>query len=144
MDCRHVMLEFHHVVKNQALRFADRVVADDPLLCWHWHLAQVNFLDMVPHVRNAVEGACSLLVGKPLVSDANDASGLIADERKFIRHWKGGGSRKFFLEPWGRPRLASLKLLSGRERVHEVDGRDLSSDDGSRTKVLREIAEDLL
>jgi hypothetical protein len=55
MDRGHVILEVHHVVENQALRFADRVVADDPLLCWH--LAQVNILDMVPHVRDALEGA---------------------------------------------------------------------------------------
>ena len=58
MDRRHVILEMHNVVENQPLSLADRVVADDPLLCWH--LAQVNILDMVPHVRNAVKSARSL------------------------------------------------------------------------------------
>ena len=43
-----------------------------------------------------------------------------------------------------RPRPASLKLLSGGERDHEVDGRDLSSDDGLRTKVFGEVVENLL
>jgi hypothetical protein len=48
VDPGHVIIEMHHVVKNQALCVADRVVADGPLLCWH--LAQVNILNMVPHV----------------------------------------------------------------------------------------------
>jgi hypothetical protein len=60
VDRSHVILEMHHVVENQPLSLAGRVVADDPLLCWH--LAQVNILDMVPHVRNAVKVARSLLI----------------------------------------------------------------------------------
>ena len=31
----HVILEPHNVVENQPLSLADRVVADDLLLCWH-------------------------------------------------------------------------------------------------------------
>ena len=31
VDRGHVILEVHHVVKNQSLSFADRVVADNPL-----------------------------------------------------------------------------------------------------------------
>jgi hypothetical protein len=42
VDYRHVILEVRHVVENQPLRLTERVVADDPLLCWH--LAQVNIL----------------------------------------------------------------------------------------------------
>jgi hypothetical protein len=60
VDPGHVILKVHYVVENQALRFADRVVADDPLL--YWHLAQVNILDMVPYIRDALEGTHSLLV----------------------------------------------------------------------------------
>ena len=56
---RHVILEPHNVVENQPLSLADRVVTDERLLCWH--LAQVT-LDMVPHVRNALKGARSLLI----------------------------------------------------------------------------------
>jgi hypothetical protein len=82
MDSRHVILEVHNVVENQPLSLADRVVANDPLLCWH--LAQVNMLDIVPHVRDALEGAHSLLVWQPLVSDANDTLGLLADDGKCI------------------------------------------------------------
>jgi hypothetical protein len=60
VDSRHVILEVHNVVENQSLSLVDRVVTDDPLLCWH--LTQVNVLDMVPHVRRAFKGARSLLI----------------------------------------------------------------------------------
>ena len=83
MDSRHVILEKHNVVENQPLSLADRVVTDDLLRCWH--LAQVNILDMVPHIRNAVKCARPFDVWKPLVSYANNTLGLLADDRKFIR-----------------------------------------------------------
>jgi hypothetical protein len=35
VDSGHVILEVHHVVENQSLSLADRVVADNPLLCWY-------------------------------------------------------------------------------------------------------------
>jgi hypothetical protein len=60
VDPGHIILEMHYVVENQALRFADRVVADNPLLCWL--LAQVNILDMVPYIRDALKDAYSLLI----------------------------------------------------------------------------------
>jgi hypothetical protein len=119
----------HHAVSGKPSAF--RMVADNPLFCWH--LAQVNILDMVLHVRDALEGARSLLVWKPLVSDANDTLGLLADDGKVIRRLGGLRSGRFLFEQtcggWNGPRLASasLELLSGGERDHEVDGRDLSS-----------------
>jgi len=133
VDSRHVILEVHNVVENQSLSLADRVVTDDPLLCWH--LAQVNILDMVPHVRRAFKGARSLLIWKPLVSDANDTLGLLADEGKLTRRWEGLGSGRFpfdqIFRGWNRPWLASasLKLLSGGERDEKIDGRNLARDD---------------
>lgn len=60
MDSRHVILEVHNVVENQHLSFVDRVVAPNPLVCWH--LAQVNILDMVPYIRDALKGARLLFV----------------------------------------------------------------------------------
>jgi hypothetical protein len=33
VDSSHVILKVHHVVENQPLSLADRVVADDSLLC---------------------------------------------------------------------------------------------------------------
>jgi len=96
VDSRHVILEVHNVIKNQPLSLAYRVVTDDPLLCWH--LAQVNILDMVPHVRNALKGARSLLIWKPLVSDANDTLGLLADDGKLTRRWEGLGSGRFLFD----------------------------------------------
>ena len=96
MDSRHVILEVHHVVENQSLSLADRVMADDPLLCWY--LAQVNILDVVLHVRNAIKGARSLLVWETLVSNANDTLRLLVDDGEFIRRLGGLGSRRFLLE----------------------------------------------
>ena len=130
MDSRHVILEPHNGVENQPLSLADRVVADERLLC----LAQVT-LDMVPHVRNALKGARSLLIRKPLVSDANDTLGLLADEGKLTGRWEGLGSGRFLFDQifggWHRPWLASasLKLLSGGERNKKIDGRNLPRDD---------------
>lgn len=128
-----MIFEVHNVVENQSLSLADRVVADDPLLCWH--LAQVNILDMVPHVRNAVEGARSLLVGKPLVSDAKNTLSLLTNDGKFDSRLGGLGSGIFpfdqIFEGWNRPWLASasLKLLSRGERDEKIDGRYLPSND---------------
>jgi len=48
VDCRHVILEVHHVVKSQLLSLVYRIVAANRQLCWY--LAQINTLDMVPHV----------------------------------------------------------------------------------------------
>jgi hypothetical protein len=93
VDSRHVILEVHHVIESQSLSLADRVVADDPLLCRH--PAQVNILDVVPHVRNAVKGAHSLLVWEPLVSYANDTLRLLANDREFIGRLGGLGSGRF-------------------------------------------------
>ena len=55
VDRGHVILEMHHVIENQPRSLAYRMVANDPLLCRH--VAQMNILNMVPHVRNAVKGA---------------------------------------------------------------------------------------
>jgi hypothetical protein len=144
VDRGHVILEMHHVIKRQPFSLAYRMVANDPLLCRY--VAQMNTLNMVPHVRNAVKGTRSLLVWKPLVSDANNTLGLLADDRKFIRRWEGSGRSSFdqILGGGSRPRLASLKLLSRGERDHEVDGSDLSGDDGLRAQVFGEIAKNLL
>jgi hypothetical protein len=35
VDRGHVILKLHNVVENQSLSLIDRVVAGDPLLCWH-------------------------------------------------------------------------------------------------------------
>ena len=51
---------------------------------------------MVPHLRNTVKGARSLLVWEPLVSDSNDTLGLLADNGKFITRWEGSGSGILF------------------------------------------------
>ena len=96
MDRGHVILKMHNVIENQSLSLAHRVVAHYPLLCRY--LAQMNILNMAPHVRNAVENARSLLVWKPLISDANNTLGLLADDRKFIRRWKGIGSGRLFFD----------------------------------------------
>ena len=133
VDSRHVILEVHYVVENQPLSLADRVVTDERLLCWH--LAQVNILDMVPHVRNTFKGARSLLIWNPLVSDANDTLGLLADEGKLTRRWEGLGSGRFLFDQifggWNRPWLASasLKLLPGGERGKKIDGKNFPRDD---------------
>jgi hypothetical protein len=47
VDSRHVILEVLHVVEDQSRSLANRVGADDPLLCGH--PAKVN-LDVVPHM----------------------------------------------------------------------------------------------
>ena len=48
MDCRHVILKPHHVIKNQPLSLAHRMVANYALICWL--LAQVKIFNMVHHV----------------------------------------------------------------------------------------------
>jgi hypothetical protein len=55
MDRRYMILEMHHVIEHQPLSLAHRMVANDPLLCRY--VAQMNILNMVPHVRNTVKGA---------------------------------------------------------------------------------------
>ena len=83
VDRGHVILEMHHVIEYQPFSLVYRMVANDPLLCCY--IAQMNTLNMVPHMRNAVKGMHSLLVWKPLVSDTNNILGLLTDDRKFIR-----------------------------------------------------------
>lgn len=84
MDRGYVILEMHHIIENQTLGLVYRMVANYPLLCRY--VAQMNILNIVPHVRNAVKGACPFNIWQPLVSHANDTLGLLADDRKFIRH----------------------------------------------------------
>ena len=90
MDRGHVILEMYHVIEHQPFSLVYRMVANDPLL--YQYVAQMNTLNMVPYVRNAVKGTRSLLVWKPLISDANNTLGLLVDNRKFIRRWEGSGS----------------------------------------------------
>jgi hypothetical protein len=83
-----------------------------------------------------------------LISNANDALGLLADDRKLFRLWdrirskRFGFGQVFVSQSW--PWLTGLTLLARSKRDHEVDGRDLLSNDGLRTKVFREIAKNLL
>jgi hypothetical protein len=66
-----------------------------------------------------------------------------------VRHPVQGraiGNGRFFLERilagWSGPPLASYELFSRGERDLEVNGKDLSSNDGLRTKIFGEIAKD--
>ena len=44
----HMILKVRHVIKNQPLSLAYRMVANDPQVCWY--LAQVKIFNMVYHV----------------------------------------------------------------------------------------------
>ena len=133
VNCCYMILKMNHVVKNQPLSLAYRMEANDSLL-W-WYFAQVNILNMVPHMRNTGKGTHPLLIWKPIVSNANNTLGLLADSGKFIRRWEGIESGGFCFDKtlegwtWSWLASASLKLLSGGERDHEIDGSDLPRDD---------------
>jgi hypothetical protein len=87
-----------------------------------------------------------------LVANTKYALRLFADERKLTSREEGiesgSGNGRFFLDrilaSWSRPPLASLELLSRGEHDLEVNCKDLSSNDGLRTKGFGEIAKDLL
>jgi hypothetical protein len=74
--------------------------------------------------------------------------GLLADNGEFASRLGGLGSGRFLFDQifggWNRLRLASLKLLLRGERDYEVDGSNLSSDDGLRAQVFGEITKNLL
>lgn len=57
------------------------------------HVLQMNILDMVPHMRNAFEGPSPLVVGIPLVPDAQDALGLTKHKGKLVE-LRGGAERE--------------------------------------------------
>ncbi len=57
MDRCHMMFEIHCVIENGSLSLTDMMRADDRLL-----LAQVDILDMVPHVRHTAKFTRPLLI----------------------------------------------------------------------------------
>ena len=49
VNCHDVIFEIHHVVENQPLSLAYRMVTSYQLA----QVLQMNILNMIPHVRNA-------------------------------------------------------------------------------------------
>jgi hypothetical protein len=94
VDRGHMILKMYNVIENQSLSLAHRVVAHYLLLCRY--LAQTNILNMVPHVQNAVKNARSLLVWKPLISDANNTLGLLETTENSLGGGKGSGAGDSF------------------------------------------------
>jgi hypothetical protein len=78
VNCHDVIFEIHHVVENQPLSLAYRMVTSYQLA----QGLQMNILNMIPHVRNAFEGTSPSVVCIPLVPDAQDALGLAQITRR--------------------------------------------------------------
>ena len=80
-----------------------------------------------------MKSTCLLLIRKLFVPNTNYILGLLTDEGEFMRLWEGVGSWIFFfdenLRGWSQPWLVSLKLMSGSECYHKVDGKDPPRDD---------------
>lgn len=117
MDHCHVILETYCVTENRPLSLTDRIGPDNELP--FQELAQVDILDMVPHVRHTLGFPRPLLM-KLLVAKTEYALGLLAHEGKLIMRGRGvegddGTSRQFLLK-WifacsSRPRPAVPELL---------------------------------
>ena len=97
MNYCYVILKKHNTVQNYALGLVHRMVTGYLLV----QMLQMQILNMVPHVRNAVERTGPFVVRIPLVPDAEDALGLAQNERKLIKLREGirrrGGRRRLFL-----------------------------------------------
>jgi hypothetical protein len=89
VNCHDVIFEMHHVVENQPLSLAYRIVTSYQLA----QVLQMNILNMIPHVRNAFEGTSPSVVCIPLVPDAEDALGLAQNEGKLVQLGEGIGAR---------------------------------------------------
>jgi len=108
----------------------------------------MKVFDMVHDVGNAAKDARPYRIWQSLIPKTDYTLGLLAGEGKIARPLDRIWSRRLFLDhifvSWSQPRLTSLRLLSSGERRHEIDSKNLPSDDGLGAEVFRQTAENLL
>ena len=147
MHSHYMIFKTYHVIKNQPITI--KMGADNLLLCQYQ--LQMKIFNMIPHVSNTRKSAHLFQVWKLLVFNAKDTLNLLTDNRRLMKQWEIRSERFSFdeiLEGWSRPQfaaqLAGLKLLLKDKHDHVIDDKNLSSNNGMRAEIFKEIIKNLL